>query len=72
MVWTMQVVSKEDAEVQEKNPLSHNVIELKKFLCKVIAILAKLKYWLIYLKLKLNFAKATKLAAWSLEHPEKS
>lgn len=44
MVWSRQMISKGDPEVQEKNPLSQDVFELKKFLFKVIAVLAKLKY----------------------------
>lgn len=64
----MQVISKGDPETQEKNSLSQDAIELKKLLCQVAEVLAKLKYWLMYLKLKLklNLPKAMKIAAWGI------
>lgn len=60
----MQVIFKGYPESQEKNPLSQDVIELKKLLCQVIEVIRKLKCWLIYLKfrLKWNLPKAIKIA----------
>lgn len=40
----MHAISKGDPEAREKNSLSQDVIEMKKLLCQVVEVFAKLKY----------------------------